>query len=200
MINILRIKFANILTLCQFTTIKCFNTLGFGQNGYHFAHQRKTRAAPCGTQSLGLIHWGRVTHICVNKLTIIGSDNGLLPGRRQAIIWTNAAILLIEPLWTNFSEILIKSPTFSFKKMRLKKSSGKWGPYCLSLNVLKLDWKVCFSYRISQEIPLLILSLHLLGLCMCSALTCHVMNILAVSKQNDHVLSPRYVSIVVINV
>ena len=25
-------------------------------------------------------HWGRVTHICVNKLTIIGSDNGLSPG------------------------------------------------------------------------------------------------------------------------
>ena len=29
-----------------------------------------------------LTHWGRVTHICIGKLTIIGSDNGLLPGRR----------------------------------------------------------------------------------------------------------------------
>ena len=45
-----------------------------------------------------LTHWGRVTHICVGKLTIIGSDNGLAPGRRQAIIWTNAGILLIRPL------------------------------------------------------------------------------------------------------
>ena len=36
-----------------------------------------------------LTHWGRVTHICVGKLTIIGSDNGLSPERRQAIIWTN---------------------------------------------------------------------------------------------------------------
>ena len=45
-----------------------------------------------------LTHWGRVTHICVNKLTIIGSDNGLSPGRRQAIIWTNAGILLIDTL------------------------------------------------------------------------------------------------------
>ena len=53
-----------------------------------------------------LTHWGRVTHICIGKLTIIGSDNGLSPGRRQAIIWTNAAILLIGPLGTNFSEIL----------------------------------------------------------------------------------------------
>ena len=52
-------------------------------------------------------HWGRATHICVGKITIIGSDNGLLPGRRQAIIWTNAWILLIGPIGTNFSEILI---------------------------------------------------------------------------------------------
>ena len=26
-----------------------------------------------------LTHWGRVTHICISKLTIIGSDNDLLP-------------------------------------------------------------------------------------------------------------------------
>ena len=52
-----------------------------------------------------LTHWGRVTHICVGKLTIIGSDNGLSPERRQAIIWTNAEILLIGPLGTNFSDI-----------------------------------------------------------------------------------------------
>ena len=53
-----------------------------------------------------LTHWCRVTHICVGKLTTIGSDNGLSPGRRQAIIWPNAGILLIESLGTNFSEIL----------------------------------------------------------------------------------------------
>ena len=56
---------------------------------------------------LGLTHWGRVTHICVSNLAIIGSDNGLSPGRRQAIIWTNAGILSIGPFGTNFSEILI---------------------------------------------------------------------------------------------
>ena len=55
-----------------------------------------------------LTHWGRVTHICINKLTIIGSDNGLSPGRRQAIIWTNDGILLIGPLGTKFSETLIE--------------------------------------------------------------------------------------------
>ena len=88
----------------------------------------------CGICEVG--HWGRVTHICVSKLPIIGSDNGLSPGRRQAIIWTNAVILLIWPLGTNLSEILIKINTFSFKKMHLKMSSGKWRPFCLGLNVL----------------------------------------------------------------
>ena len=83
-----------------------------------------------------LTHWGRVTHICVGNLTIIGSDNGLSPGRRQAITWTNAGILLIGPLGTNFSEISINVLTFSFTKMRLKVSSAKWRPFCLGLNVL----------------------------------------------------------------
>ena len=89
--------------------------------------------------SLGLhelTHWGRVTHICVGKLTIIRSDNGLSPEWRQAIIWTNAGILLIGPLGTIFSEILIEIQTFSFKKMHLKISSAKWRPFCLGLNVL----------------------------------------------------------------
>ena len=82
-----------------------------------------------------LTHWGRVTHICVGKLIIIGSDNGLSPGRRQAIIWTNAAwIWSIGPLGINFSEILIEIHTFSFLKIHLKMSSGKWRPFCLGLN------------------------------------------------------------------
>ena len=90
----------------------------------------------CLSTELGLTHWGRVTHICVSKLTIIGSNNGLSPGRRQALIWTNAGILSIGPLGINFSEMLIKVHTFSFKKMRLQMSSGKWRPSCLGLNVL----------------------------------------------------------------
>ena len=83
-----------------------------------------------------LTHWGRATHICVGKLTIIGSDNGLSPGRRQAIIWANVGILLIGPSRTNFSEILIENQTFSFKKMHLKMSSAKWRTFCLGLDVL----------------------------------------------------------------
>ena len=71
----------------------------------------------------------------VNYATI-GSDNGLSPGQCQVIIWTNAGILLIGPLGTNFGEILIEIHTFSFKKMHLKISSAKWRPFCLGLNVL----------------------------------------------------------------
>ena len=55
-------------------------------------------------------HWGRVTHICVSNLTIIGSDNGLSPGRCQAIIWTNPGILLF----------LIRIQTFSLRKCTWK--------------------------------------------------------------------------------
>ena len=76
-------------------------------------------------------------HICVGNLTIIGPDNGLSPGRHQAIIWTNAGILLIGPWGTNFNEILIGIQTFSFKKVHLKMSSAKWRPFCLGLNVLR---------------------------------------------------------------
>ena len=92
--------------------------------------------------SIGLSHRGRMTHICVSRLNIIGSDNGLSPGRCQVIIWTNAGILLIGPFGTNFSEILIEIFTFSFRKMPLNMSSGKWWPFCLSLNVLNDDQQV----------------------------------------------------------
>ena len=84
-----------------------------------------------------LTHWGRVTHICVIDLTIIGSDNGLSPAQCQAIIWTNTGILFIWPSGTNFSEMLIEIHTFSFKKMHVKTSSAKRRPFCLGLNVLR---------------------------------------------------------------
>ena len=93
---------------------------------------------------LWLTQWGQVTHICVGNLTIIDPDNGLSPGRRQAIFKTNAGILLIEPLRTNFSEISIEIRRFSFKEMHLKMSSGK-RPFCLGLNVLTINF--CYSFQ-----------------------------------------------------
>ena len=48
---------------------------------------------PTGRNFLEILtHWGRVMHICICNLTIIGSENGLSPGGRQAIIWTNDGI------------------------------------------------------------------------------------------------------------
>ena len=84
-----------------------------------------------------ITHWGRVTHTRVSKLTIIGSDNGLSPGRCQTIIWTNAGMSLIGLLGTNFRGILIKMYISSFRKMHLKMLSGNWRPFCLGLNVLR---------------------------------------------------------------
>ena len=61
-----------------------------------------------------LNHWGRVTRICVSELTIIGPDNGSLPGRSQTITWTNVVLLLIAPLGTMEFESNIH--TFRLKK------------------------------------------------------------------------------------
>ena len=111
---------------------------------------------PSGVWCHRLTHWGRVTFICVSKLTIIGSDNGLSPGWRQAIIWTNAGILLIRTLGTNFSEIISEVHAFSFKKMHLKMSSAKWRLFGLGLNELITlslcsKWQLVFKVRQCRE-------------------------------------------------
>ena len=56
-----------------------------------------------------LTHWGWVTHICVDKLTIIGSDNGLSPGRRRVIAWFNDGILLTH--WSQVTHICVGNLT-----------------------------------------------------------------------------------------
>ena len=103
-----------------------------------------------------LTHWGRVTHICIGKQTIIGSNNGLSPERRQAITWTNAGILLIGPLGTNFSEILIEIQTFSLKEIHLKMSSAKCYSFRLGLNVLMilLPRYGAFDLGLAVSVPL----------------------------------------------
>ena len=119
--------FSNLLSRALQMKIKVNTFLGSCWQEVTFAVRK---------EAMRLTHWGRVTQICVSKQTIIGSDNGLSPGRRQAIIWTNDGILLIGPLGTNFREILIEIHTFSFKKMNLKMSSGECRPFCFGLNVL----------------------------------------------------------------
>ena len=71
-----------------------------------------------------------------SKTTAIQMLTRLTSMVRQAIIWTKAGLLLIGPLGTNFSEILIEILTFSLKKIRLKVSSAKRRSFCLGLNVL----------------------------------------------------------------
>ena len=97
-----------------------------------------------------------MTHICVSKLPIIASDNALSPGRRQAIIWTSAGILLIGSLGTNFSENLMEIITFSFKKMRMKVLSAKWRPCCLVLNV----WNTSLLALVMGTLHSLVNSIH----------------------------------------
>ena len=120
--------------------------LGFGVNAL-FCIPSLAGVTACLYENL--THWGRVMHICINNLTIIGSDNGLSPGWRQAIIWTNAVMLLIGTLVINFNEILMEIHIFSFRKINFKMLSGKWRPFCLGLNVLNLPlktWKyACIS-------------------------------------------------------
>ena len=79
-------------------------------------------------------------HKCVSKLTIIGSDNGLSPGRRQAISWTNAGISLIVPSGKNSPLNLHRNSYISIQKMQLKMSSPERRQFCLGPNVLKLTW------------------------------------------------------------
>ena len=63
------------------------------------------------------------------KLTVIGSDDGLSPRRRQAIIWTNAGILLIRPLGKKQWILIEKEKAFEM-------FVAKWRPFCLGVNVL----------------------------------------------------------------
>ena len=97
--------------------------------------RNKIKFMGIASRCASLTHWGRVTHICVGNITIICSNNGLAPGWRQGIIWSNAGILLTGPFATNINDILGEILTFSFTKRRLIVSSEIWRPFCLDPNV-----------------------------------------------------------------
>ena len=78
----------------------------------------KPLSEPMATWWTSSTRWGQVTHLCVRKLTIIGSGNGFSPGQRQAMVCLNIVDL------THFSEILTGIYTFPFKKMHLIMSFG----------------------------------------------------------------------------
>ena len=111
---------------------------------------------------LPLTHLPLELHICIS----IGSDNGLSPGQRQAIIRTNIGLLSIGPLETNFSEILIEIHTFSFTKMRWNMLFAKWRPYCPGGDELMsiMESYLTLTWPIRQMVfPLKIMSYWLTG-------------------------------------
>ena len=75
-------------------------------------------------------------HICVSLLTIIGSDNGLSPERRQAIIWTNAEILF-------YSYIFIQENAFETVVGEMTSILSR--PQCVNIPISKGDSKLHFQ-------------------------------------------------------
>ena len=104
------------------------------------------RKLPDLSGSIVSVHWGRVTHICVSELTIIGSDNGYSPVLAPSHYLNQCWNIINSTPIKKFSQILIEIHTFSFKKMHLKMSSGKWRPFCLGLNMLMTKATFVFPY------------------------------------------------------
>ena len=102
----------------------------------------------------GLTHWGWVTHICLLTMPSLAQ---IMACR---LIWTNVGKLVIGPLGTNISEIIIEIQTFSYKKIHLKMPSGLWRPFCHVLNVLTITdyrqsiWAVSTLHRVRSCISL----------------------------------------------
>ena len=112
-----------------------------------------------------------MTHICVGKLTTIGSDNGLSPGRRQAIIWTIAGILLFRPLGTKFkwnlnrnSYVFIQENSFEnvvcemaaiLSRPQCVKTLHYWvilfGPSRVAIHHIDLWRKKCHGWHLTDE-------------------------------------------------
>ena len=75
----------------------------------------------------------------VNRVSI-GSDNGLSPFRRQAIIQTIAGLLSIGPLETNFSAIWFGILSFSFQTMHLAMPFAKMAAILTTGVWVKASW------------------------------------------------------------
>ena len=104
-----------------------------------------------------LTHWGQALHICISKLMSTGSDNGLSPWWHQAITWANAVILLIVPLGTKFSEILVEIVAFSFKKNAFESVVCKMAamlsqPQSVNVETTHPGWQQQ-SHRSSGQVP-----------------------------------------------
>ena len=92
-------------------------------------------------------------HICVSKLNIIDSNNGLAPDRQQAIFRNQFWDISIWPLGTTFSEMSLEIHTFSFNKMDVKMSSATI-----------LSWPQYVNLRFGDLLPCTVITLNQLFL------------------------------------
>ena len=89
----------------------------------------------------------------------------------QIMAWrrsgANAGILLIGLSGTNFSEIGIKIHNFSFMKMRLKMSSGKWRTFCPGGDEFKktVCSNPCLMLRLAFSVHFIRLQIDILLIC-----------------------------------
>ena len=102
-----------------------------------------------------LTHWSRVTHICVSKLTNIGSDNGLPPSRRQAIISTKCWYIVNWSLGNKFQWNLNQNQYIfiqenAFESVVCEMAAILSQPQCVKLSIMcchiphMLSWLVLF--------------------------------------------------------
>ena len=94
---------------------------------------------------MALTHCNLVTPYGVKNLGNFGPDSALSLIRYRVITWNNRDILLIGPIGTNCSDIPIKLPTLSFKKMHFKRSAAKYQPYLFMPDMLKISL-MCIHY------------------------------------------------------
>ena len=131
---IILVKMLSHIPFCFWHAILCSKHT----NPWKIIIDRSFRCCPPRAVFLKLVLWRqhRIAwldlwrHAKVRHWHHISSGNGLQPVWRQTITWTNADVLSIGPLGTNFSEIRIKIKNFSFMKMHLKTSTAKWRPFC----------------------------------------------------------------------
>ena len=88
-----------------------------------------------------LTHWGQVMHICISKLTTIGSDNGLSPNRRHAIIWTNAGILFYWTLRNKLQWNLLRNSCIFIRENAFENVIWKIAAILSRPQCVKLSWQ-----------------------------------------------------------
>ena len=113
-----------------------------------------------------LIHWGRVTRICVSKLSIIGSNNGLSAGRRQTwkklqwyfnrnlynFIQENAFDIVVRKLAAILSRDMDLLKQHPILRTVSSSPSGRIRRHCADIfNCIFMNKKFCISIRISLK-------------------------------------------------